>query len=262
MSVDNMFTRIAYLIFALISYVIYLFAMTFFVFRLLDIDRFLKVMTFEFQVGIVGSICLDVMLVAMFGIPHSVMARAGFKEYCRRIVPSHMERSLYVLIASISLIVLSFLWQPIYFEIWSMKTNFGICAAYSIFLIGFILVVVSTFLIDHFGFFGLRQAWNFFTGTESSKGEFVTPSLYRFVRHPMMLGIILALWSTPLMNVGHLILSVGMTFYIIIGTLFEERDLVRTFGEEYLQYKRVVPMFWPTLRGSKGSQKIKLEETI
>ncbi|WP_244282984.1 methyltransferase family protein [Leptospira neocaledonica] len=127
---------------------------------------------------------------------------------------------------------------------------------YSIFLIGLFLAVVSSFLIDHFELFGLRQAWSFLMKTEKRSAEFATPSLYRFVRHPMMLGMILVLWSTPLMNAGHLILSAGMTVYIIIGTFFEEKDLVRIFGEKYLQYKRRVPMLWPSLN---IKQKIKSE---
>ncbi|WP_244280587.1 methyltransferase family protein [Leptospira saintgironsiae] len=173
------------------------------------------------------------------------MARAGFKKYCKRIVPPSIERSLYVFITSITLIVLSCLWQPIYSEIWNIKTNFGIYVTYSIFLIGFILAVVSTFLIDHFELFGLKQAWNFLRKTEAHTTEFATPSLYKLVRHPMMLGIVLVLWGTPLMNAGHLLLSIGMTLYIIIGTFFEERDLIRTFGEKYLNYKRSVPMLLP-----------------
>ncbi|WP_246052657.1 methyltransferase family protein [Leptospira semungkisensis] len=248
MSKQNIFSRLTFSIFALISYMIYLLGMMVFVLRLLDYAPFIKATTFGFQLGVTGSICLDIALVLLFGAPHSVMARPGFKKYCRRIVPLAIERSLYVFITSITLVVLSCLWQPIDFEIWNVKTSLGMYVAYSIFLIGAILAVVSTFLIDHFELFGLRQAWDFLRKTEPHSTEFVTPSLYKLVRHPMMFGIILALWGTPLMNLGHLILSIGMTLYIIIGTFFEERDLVRTFGEKYLQYKRAVPMFWPFLK--------------
>ncbi|WP_232420969.1 isoprenylcysteine carboxylmethyltransferase family protein [Leptospira sp. B5-022] len=235
----------------------YLLSTLIFVFRLLDLTRFIEALTFEFQFGLIGSICLDVALVAMFGIPHSVMARAGFKEYCRRIIPLPIERSLYVFIASVALIALSCLWQPIRFEIWNIKNDFGMYATYSIFIIGLILAVVSTFLIDHFELFGLKQAWNYLKKTESHNSEFVSPSLYRLVRHPMMFGMILVLWSTPLMDLGHLILSTGMTLYIVIGTFFEERDLVRTFGEKYIQYKHEVPMFLPsfTLKQRMKSEK-------
>ncbi len=259
LSTDNLLTRLTYFIFAMISYVTYLFSMMVFVFRLLDITQFIEAITFEFQIGLIESICLDIALVAMFGIPHSVMARTGFKKYCRQIVPLPIERSFYVFLASVTLIALSCLWQPIDFEIWNIKTDFGMYAAYSVFSIGLLLAVISAFLMDHFELFGLRQAWNFLIKTESHNTEFITPSLYKLVRHPMMFGMILVLWSTPLMNVGHFILSIGMTLYIVIGTLFEERDLVRSFGEKYLRYKRAVPMFWPffTLK-----QKIKSEEKI
>ncbi|WP_244243466.1 methyltransferase family protein [Leptospira andrefontaineae] len=247
MSAENTFIRIIYLIFALISYTIYLFSIILFVFRLLDATQFLDPFTFEFQIGLKESIFLNIGLIAIFGIPHSVMARPGFKKYCKRIIPLPIERSFYVFIVSITLIALSILWQPIHIEIWIIQNSPWKYAIYSIFLIGIILSVVSTFLIDHFELFGLRQAWNFLIKTESYPSEFSTPSLYKLVRHPMMLGMILALWSTPLMNLGHLILSIGLTIYIIIGTFFEERDLIRTFGEKYLNYKRTVPMLLPLL---------------
>lgn len=245
MHTNNIFTRIVYLTFALISYMIYLFSMIVFVLRLLDITQFMESISFKFQIGLIGSVCLDIALIAIFGIPHSVMARQGFKKYFRRIVPLPIERSFYVFIVSITLITLSCFWQPIYFEIWSFKDNLGEYAAYSIFLMGFILAVVSTFLIDHFELFGLKQVWNFLIKPEEQTAKFVTPSLYKLVRHPMMFGMILVIWGTPLMNLDHLILSIGMTLYIAIGTFFEERDLIRTFGEKYLQYKRSVPMLLP-----------------
>ncbi|WP_243396383.1 methyltransferase family protein [Leptospira hartskeerlii] len=259
LSSDNTLKRITYIIFALISYMIYLFAMTVFILRLLDATQFLKVIAIEFQIELVWSIYLDIALIAMFGIPHSVMARAGFKKYFSRIIPLPIERSFYVLISSITLIALSCLWQPINFEIWNIKTNFWMYVIHFIFLIGILLAVVSTFLIDHFELFGLKQAWNYLIKTEPHAAEFVTPSLYKLVRHPMMLGIILVLWSTPVMNIGHLILSSGLTLYIIIGTFFEERDLVHIFGEKYLQYKRAVPILLPFI---KLKQNIKSEKEI
>ncbi|MEI1279598.1 NnrU family protein [Leptospira venezuelensis] len=245
LSKENTFRRITYLIFALISYVIYLFSIVVFVLRLLDATQLMGPFAFEFQIGSSESICLNIGLIAIFGVPHSVMARAGFKKYCQRIIPLPIERSFYVFIASITLIALSCLWQPIYSEIWNIQNSFWKYAVHSIFIIGSLLAVVSTFLIDHFELFGLRQAWNFFARTQSRASEFYIPSLYKLVRHPMMLGMILVLWSTPSMNLGHLILSLGMTIYIIIGTFFEERDLIRNFSDKYLQYKQAVPMLIP-----------------
>lgn len=265
MPTDNIFTRLTYLIFALISYIVYLISTIAFVLRLLDVTQFYSVITFEFQVGLVESICFDIGLIAIFGIPHSVMARTGFKKFSRKIIPLPIERSFYVFIVSITLIALSCLWQPIpiHFELWDIQSNFGKYSIYTIFTIGFALVVVSTFLIDHFELFGLRQAWNYFLKTQSTTAGFATPSFYKFVRHPMMLGMILILWSTPLMNIGHLILSLGMTLYIIIGTSFEERDLILTFGENYLRYKREVPMLWPFfIRKQKAAKKLIKEENI
>ncbi|TGL31364.1 isoprenylcysteine carboxylmethyltransferase family protein [Leptospira koniambonensis] len=260
LTTNNIVTRISYLIFALISYLIYLASMIIFAFRLLGIDQFLKEITVEFQLGLIGSIFVNITLIVIFGVPHSVMARAGFKKFCSRIVPLPIERSFYVFIVSITLTILSCLWQPIYFEIWNIKTDIGRYTIYSVFLIGFILAVVSTFLIDHFELFGLKQAWNFFIRKEKHTIEFATPSLYKLVRHPMMFGILLVLWSTPFMDLSHLILSIGMTLYIIIGTFFEEKDLVRTFGERYLQYKQVVPMLLPFITLKKKLRKINTGE--
>ncbi|TGJ98366.1 isoprenylcysteine carboxylmethyltransferase family protein [Leptospira langatensis] len=251
----NILTRILHFIFALIAYMLFVLSMITFVLRLLDATQFMEAITYEFQIGLAGSICMNIALLALFGVPHSIMARSSFKKYSQQIMPMQIERSLYVLVAGISLIALSCLWQPIHFEIWNIKTNFGMYATYSIFLIGLLLAVASTFMIDHFDLFGLKQPWNSLIGSGSQPIEFVTPSLYKVVRHPMMLGILLMLWSTPLMNAGHLLLSLGMTLYIVIGTWFEERDLVRNFGEKYLQYKRTVPMLLPSLKQKERTAK-------
>ncbi|MEI7013444.1 methyltransferase family protein [Leptospira licerasiae] len=255
----NTLTRISYLIFALISYMIYLFSTILFVLRLLDATQFLKPISPEFHIGLIESICLDITLVVIFGLPHSFMARPNFKKYCRKIIPLPIERSFYVFIASLTLITLSCLWQPIHFEIWNIKTILWVYVTYSFFLMGLLLAVVSSFLIDHFELFGLSQAWNFLMKTDSKTSEFATPSLYKLVRHPMMFGMLLALWSIPLMSADHLILSIGMTIYIIIGTLYEERDLVRVFGEKYQQYKLTIPMLLPFFR---LEQKIKSEKKV
>ncbi|TGL63754.1 isoprenylcysteine carboxylmethyltransferase family protein [Leptospira sarikeiensis] len=257
-----MFIRLSYLIFALISYAIYLFSIIVFVFRLLDTTQFLKPISFEFQFGVIGSICINIALVLFFGVPHSVMARAGFKNFCRKIIPLPIERSFYVLITSITLIVLSCLWQPIDIEIWNIQNNFGIYLIHVIFSIGLFLAVLSSFLIDHFELFGLKQAWSFLKKSESHSTEFSTPSLYKLVRHPMMFGILLALWSTTFMKADHLILSIGMTLYIIIGTFYEERDLIKMFGEKYLNYKRAVPMLLPFFALNKGSEQIRSKDKI
>lgn len=239
------------MLFALISYGSFLLSVS--LYFLLLVGYGVTIPLFQEQDGFVAPAAVNAGMLAMFGVLHSGMARSGFKEFCRRLVPEPLERSTYVLIASVTLAALSVLWQAMPGEIWHLQGSPATYTMRGLFAIGLLLVVVSTFLIDHLELFGLRQAWNAFRGGRPREQDFVTPSLYKFVRHPMMLGMILILWATPRMDASHLMLATGMTLYTIIGTIFEERDLVRQFGERYQQYKREVPMFRP--RFSKKFQK-------
>lgn len=194
------------------------------------------------------AMVVNVALIALFGVQHSVMARAGFKRVWTRVVPEPAERSTYVLLSSVVLILLYLLWQPLPAAVWSVETPWLRTALWAGFLGGWGLLFVSTWLIDHFGLFGLRQVWDHWRGERSLEPGFKTPLFYKLVRHPMMTGFLLAFWCVPDMSVGHLLFSAGMTAYIVIGTAYEERDLMAAFGDRYRKYRErvasLIPMPW------------------
>ena len=187
---------------------------------------------------------IDLALIALFGVQHSVMARQGFKRAWTRIVPQQAERSVYVLAASLALIVLFAFWRPIDGTLWNLGGPLGI-AMWALFATGWGLVLLSTFLINHFELFGLQQAWFHARGHEAAEPKFRQPLFYRFVRHPIYLGFAIAFWATPHMSYGHLLLAMGISVYILIGIRHEERDLVSLFGPEYEAYQARVGMLTP-----------------
>lgn len=191
---------------------------------------------------------VDIGLVALFGLQHSIMARRAFKQRWTAVVPRLLERSTYVwaTVACIAAIVL--LWQPLPEVVWYVQSGPGRAIIYGLQGLGVVLIVASTFSIDHFELFGLRQTWAYYRGTEPQLPAFQTPLLYRVVRHPMQLGVAVVFWSTPQLSVGHCVFAGAMTGYIIVGLWFEERDLSRVFGDDYRDYKRRVPMLIPLSR--------------
>jgi protein-S-isoprenylcysteine O-methyltransferase Ste14 len=191
------------------------------------------------------SLFIDAVLLGLFAIPHSVMARPGFKRWWTRIIPEVIERSTYVLVSSLLLAFLFWQWQPIPYVIWELTNPVGRAVLQVLFWMGWAIVVLSTFLISHFDLFGLRQVFLHQVGKPSKDSEFRTPGLYKIVRHPLMLGFIIAFWSTPKMTFGHLIFAVGTTTYILIALQFEERDLVRIHGNAYESYRERVSMLLP-----------------
>jgi methanethiol S-methyltransferase len=197
----------------------------------------------------VAAVIVDVLLLALFAIQHSVMARAGFKRWWTRIVPPSAERSTYVLAANICLIVLVAAWYPITHDIWRVTAQPWRTVLTAIALVGWTMVLLSTFLIDHFDLFGLRQVFARLQGRQPAEHHFTTPFFYRVVRHPIYLGFLLAFWVTPRMTLGHLLFAVGTTGYILLAVRFEERDLSHVFGEQYRDYRRRVPMLIPGLGG-------------
>jgi protein-S-isoprenylcysteine O-methyltransferase Ste14 len=195
-------------------------------------------------IGLGTALAIDLGLLALFAVQHSVMARPAFKRWWTRIVPESAERSTYVLFSSLALILLFAYWQPLGGMIWSMESSAGVITMYSLFAAGWALLLYVTFLIDHFDLFGLRQVWLTLRGKPYSAVPFVTPWLYRQVRHPLYIGWLMIVWATPVMTVSHLVFAAMCTAYILVAIQFEERDLIH-FHPEYAEYKRRVPMLLP-----------------
>jgi protein-S-isoprenylcysteine O-methyltransferase Ste14 len=198
--------------------------------------------------GIGGAVIIDVALIALFGFQHSVMARQGFKRAWTRIVPRYIERSMYVLIASLALMVMYLFWQPLSATIWDVQSRAASSTLWLLFWLGWGTVLISTFLINHFELFGLQQAWDHMRGNEFAPPRFRTPFLYKWVRHPLYVGFFLAFWAIPHMTAGHLLLAAGMSVYMLIAIGYEERDLIAFHGREYEDYRGRVGMLIPRLR--------------
>lgn len=198
-------------------------------------------------VSLAPALLINTGLIFLFGFFHSLMARARFKHWWTRIVSIEAERSTYVLQSAVFLGLAMWQWQPMPWVLWSFDGALAI-ATYAVFVLGGVLVLLSTFLIDHFELFGLRQIWSANTKRPMPKPVFRTPSLYRMVRHPMQLGVILVFFGTPHMTAGHLLFAGLMTTYVLIGLWFEERSLIREFGAEYRAYQTRVPMLIPGLK--------------
>lgn len=192
-----------------------------------------------------SALMIDVLLLGVFAVQHSVMARPAFKRWWTRFVPEPIERSTYVLFANLAMILLFWQWRPMGGMVWDVAHSGIRAALYVLFAGGWLLVLTSTFLINHFDLFGLRQTWSYFRGRECRPLRFATPGLYRMVRHPLYVGWITVFWAAPTMTAAHLLFAVGTTAYILIAIVFEERDLLRFHGADYRRYRAEVPMLIP-----------------
>lgn len=245
-----MIGRAAALIYGLVSYLIFsvsfgyapAFVGNFLVPRTIDVGP---------ETTPVLAVLIDVMLLGAFAIPHSVMARPAFKRWWTRIIPASCERSTYVLISSLLLILVFWQWRPIPATVWRVD-GWPATMLTVIFWAGWLIAMASTFQIDHFELFGLRQVFDALRGVADRVQAFRTPLLYRLVRHPLMFGLLLAYFATPHMTAGHLLFAVVNTAYILVGVRLEERDLVATFGATYELYRRRVPMLLPRLFGGSS----------
>jgi protein-S-isoprenylcysteine O-methyltransferase Ste14 len=201
-------------------------------------------------VSIAEALVVNLVLMSVFAVQHSMMARPAFKRWWTTFVPPSVERSTYVLLSSLALVLLFWQWRPIPDAVWQV-TNPQVAMAITIVsLIGWVIVLISTFLINHFELFGLHQVANNLAGRQMPPATFKTPAFYKVVRHPIYLGFIIAFWAAPVMSVGHLLFAAVTTAYIFVGIALEERDLIALFGDEYRRYRQRVAMVVPFLKRS------------
>ena len=202
------------------------------------------------------ALAINMGLLSAFALQHSIMARPAFKRWWTRIVPEPAERSTYVLFTNLALIALFVHWQPLGGTIWIVTDPLGQAVLYGLFGLGWLIVLLSTFLINHFDLFGLRQVWLHLLGKPYTPLKFTTPWLYKIVRHPLYVGWFLVFWATPTMTAAHLLFAVVTTVYILIATRLEERDLEDSLGEAYTDYKQRVPRFVPGVGKTKPNPKL------
>jgi methanethiol S-methyltransferase len=236
--------RVLILAYGLIAYGIFLVA---FLYAIAFVGNFIVTKTIDS--GPYGSLShallIDLLLLSLFAVQHSVMARREFKARWTQIVPAPAERSTYVLLSSMVLLLLYWQWRPMPFLVWTVESSSATVIIWALFWAGWALVFVSTFAIDHFDLFGLRQVWMNFAGRPYVHPKFRANGLYRYLRHPIMLGFIVAFWASPAMSVGHLLFAVGATGYILVGIALEERDLMHFYGETYRSYRSRVRALLP-----------------
>jgi len=219
--------------------------------------------TFLYAIGFIGNILvpksidsaatiplgeallINTALLSLFALQHSLMARQGFKKWWTQFVPKPIERSTYVLFTSLCLILMFWQWQPLGGVIWNLEGNVLTTIMYSLYAFGWITVLITTFLINHFDLFGLRQVWLYLIGKKYTNLGFVTPGPYKLIRHPLYLGWLLVFWSTPVMTIAHLFFAVVTTAYIFFAIQLEEKDLVSIHGRDYAEYKNRTPMMFP-----------------
>ena len=197
------------------------------------------------QGGTSNALLVNILLLSLFAVQHSVMARQGFKKWWTKIIPKSIERSTFVLISSLVLILLFYYWRPVQGVVWNVENTLLASLLSTLFFIGWFILLLGTFLINHFNLFGLQQVYLNMKNSEPKPPQFVKPLFYKVVRHPLMLGFIIAFWATPHLTVGHLLFALATTGYILVAIQLEERDMVRFHGEEYKRYQQEVSQIVP-----------------
>jgi protein-S-isoprenylcysteine O-methyltransferase Ste14 len=202
--------------------------------------------------SLLPALLIDLGLIVVFGLQHSIMARPGFKEVWTKIVPRPIERSTYVFATCVVTVLLIWQWRAVDLVVWDVQNTVGRWLLHGLFAFGWLMVPAVSLMINHFDLFGTRQVWLYLRGREYTSLPFRTPMLYAHMRHPLYVGWAIAFWATPTMTVGHLLLAAGMTGYMLVALVFEERDLIAHFGRQYEEYRDRVPMFVPRVGGERG----------
>lgn len=244
-----MFKKLFSLAYGLISYSLFVAVFTYTIFFIGNILVSPSLDSIA-QTDLATALMTDLGLLTLFALQHSIMARPAFKKVWTKIIPEHLERSTYVLASTICLGAIVYFWQPLGGLIWQVENETLIAAIYAVFALGWVILFWASFEINHFDLFGLRQTWLYFKGVPYSHIPFKKPFLYRHVRHPLYVGMMMGLWAAPTMTITHLAFAAICTAYIVVGTLFEEHDLKNALPE-YEDYSREVPMFIPSVTGSK-----------
>lgn len=239
------------LLYGILAYLVFLFS---FLYAIGFIGDFIvpKSIDTGTEINLASALFINILLLAIFALQHSIMARPAFKKWLTKIISPAMERSTYVLLSSLALLLIYWQWQPITTIVWKTENQIALYSITGIYFLGWLIVLLSTFMINHLELFGLAQIYNHLKNKITPSPKFQTNYLYKFVRHPIMLGFIIAFWATPAMTIGHLLFSIVTTLYIIIAVKYlEEKDLRATLGEEYETYQKEVPMIVPFTKGKK-----------
>ena len=259
-SISTLAGKLAALAYSLLSYALFLLVFIYFIGFLSSIGVPKGIDTAVSQVSWPWAIVIDVLLITLFAIQHSGMARKAFKHWWLRFVPAPIERATYVLFSSAVLALMIWLWQPVSITVWRIESPLAVALLTSVYWLGWALVLVATFLISHLELFGIKQALDTVLRLKAPDTSFKTPLLYKLVRHPMYAGFLMAFWATPHMTVGRLVFAVTCTLYIVIGSRLEEKDLLELFGDPYRRYQqrigRLIPFVGrrklPVLSPQKG----------
>jgi len=237
--------KVIILIYGILSYIVGLIGQVWFILYLTKWDVVSRNVYSHQETTLIYAILINVFLVLLFGIQHSIMARQWFKKYIYKLIPEAMERSTYVLLSGIVFILICLYWQPIDGIIWEINNHYLTILLWFGFVFGWIFSVIATFVINHFELFGLQQVYLNLKNKQPNDTIFQEKLFYKFIRHPIQLGVLLGLWITPVMNYGHFILSLLFTIYIFIGLYFEEKDLIKELGDVYINYKSRVGLILP-----------------